>query len=99
MVQRFEAAREKDQFLWLALAPEGTRRYQPHWRSGFYQVAVQADVPLALAFFDYQRKRIGVEVYLRLTGDREVDLAAIASAYDHATGKHPEFAAPIVLKG
>lgn len=99
MVRRFDAAREKDEFLWLALAPEGTRKYQPHWRSGFYQVAVQAQVPLALAFFDYQRKRIGVEVYLRLSGDREADLAAIASAYDRASGKRPEHAAPIVLKG
>jgi hypothetical protein len=99
MVERFEAANAKDEFLWLALAPEGTRKYQPYWRSGFYQVAVQAKVPLALAFFDYQRKRIGVEVFLQLTGDREADLAAIAKAYDRATGRHPEWAAPIVLKG
>ena len=99
MVERFETANAKDEFLWLALAPEGTRKYQPYWRSGFYQVAVQAEVPLALAFFDYQRKRIGVEVFLQLSGDREADLAAIAKAYEHASGKHPEWAAPIVLKG
>ena len=99
MVQRFRAAQDRDDFLWLALAPEGTRKYQPHWRSGFYQITVQADVPLAVAFFDYQRKRFGVEVCLRLCGDREADLAAIRAAYDRATGRHPELAAPIVLKG
>lgn len=99
MVERFEVASAKDEFLWLALAPEGTRKYQPHWRSGFYQVAVQAEVPLALAFFDYQRKCIGVEVFLQLSGDREADLLAIEAAYDRATGKHPELAAPIVLRG
>ncbi|MEK8032651.1 1-acyl-sn-glycerol-3-phosphate acyltransferase [Ideonella sp. DXS29W] len=99
MVERFQVARANDQFLWLALAPEGTRRYQPHWRSGFYQVALQADVPLALAFFDYQRKRFGVEVVLKLCGDREADLATIRAAYDRVTGKHPDLAAPIVLKG
>jgi 1-acyl-sn-glycerol-3-phosphate acyltransferase len=99
MVDRFGRAREHDDFLWLALAPEGTRKYQAHWRSGFYQVAAQAGVPLALAFFDYRRKRIGVEVFLQLSGDREADVAAIAKAYAHATGKHPEWAAPIVLKG
>lgn len=98
MVDRFHQARARDDFLWLALAPEGTRRYQAHWRSGFYQVVVQAGVPLALAFFDYQRKRVGVEVYLHLSGDRGADLAAIADAYDHAIGRHPDLAAPIVLK-
>ncbi len=99
MVARFRQAQADGQFLWLALAPEGTRGYQPHWRSGFYQVAVQAGVPLGLAFFDYRRKRIGVQSFLRLCGDRAADLAAIASAYDGVIGRHPELAAPIALKG
>ena len=99
MVARFRQAQADGQFLWLALAPEGTRGYQPHWRSGFYQVAVQAGVPLGLAFFDYRHKRIGVQSFLRLCGDRAADLAAIASAYDGVIGRHPELAAPIALKG
>lgn len=99
MAQRFQQARERDEFLWLALAPEGTRKYQPHWRSGFYQVAVQTGVPLGLAFFDYARKRIGVECFMLLSGDRDADLAAIAQAYQYASGKHPALAAPIVFKG
>lgn len=99
MVARFRQARQSDDFLWLALAPEGTRRYQAHWRSGFYQVAVQAGVPLGLAFFDYRRKRIGVQGYLQLCGEREADLAAISSAYDGVVGRHPDLAAPIALKG
>lgn len=100
MAGRFQAARAKDEFLWLALAPEGTRRHQPHWRSGFYQVVLQSGVPLALAFFDYRRKRIGVGCFLNLSGDREADLAAIAEAYrDTAAGRHPSLAAPIVFRG
>lgn len=99
MVARFRQAQADDQFLWLALAPEGTRKLQPHWRSGFYQVAVQAGVPLGLAFFDFGAKRIGVRCFLRLCGDRAADLAAIAAAYDGVVGRHPELAAPIVLKG
>jgi 1-acyl-sn-glycerol-3-phosphate acyltransferase len=98
MTRRFGQARAKDEFLWLALAPEGTRRWQPHWRSGFYQVALQAGVPLGLAFFDYGRKRVGVLGFVRLTGDREADLAAIGSAYAGVAGKHPALAAPIVFK-
>lgn len=99
MARRFQWAREHDEFLWLALAPEGTRKYQPHWRSGFYQVTVQTGVPLGLVFFDYGRKRIGVERFLLLSGDRHADLAAIAQAYQNVSGKHPALAAPIVFKG
>jgi 1-acyl-sn-glycerol-3-phosphate acyltransferase len=98
MTSRFEQARAKDEFLWLALAPEGTRRWQPHWRSGFYQVALRAGVPLGLAFFDYGRKRVGVLGFVRLTGDRDTDLAAIGTAYAGVAGKHPALAAPIVFK-
>lgn len=98
MVARFQAAREADEFLWLALAPEGTRGYTPHWRSGFYQLVVQAGVPLGLAFFDYRRRRVGIMGYLRLTGDRTTDLAAIAAAYAEVQGRRPELAAPITLR-
>jgi 1-acyl-sn-glycerol-3-phosphate acyltransferase len=98
MVERFRRARARDEFLWLALAPEGTRRYQPHWRSGFYQVAVQSGVPVGLAFFDYRRRCIGVAGFLRLGGDRAADLAAIAAAYDGLVGRHPDLASPIALK-
>ncbi len=99
MTERFRRARARDEFLWLALAPEGTRQYRPHWRSGFYQVAVQSGVPVGLAFFDYRRRRIGVQGFLRLGGDRAVDLAAIAAAYDGVVGRHPDLAGPIALKG
>lgn len=98
MVVRFRQACAQDDFLWLALAPEGTRRLQPHWRSGFYQVAVQAGVPVGLAFFDYRSKRVGVQDFLRLGGERQADLAAIAGAYDGVVGRHPGLAGPIVLK-
>jgi len=39
MARRFEQARQHDDYLWLALAPEGTRRWQPHWRSGLCAAA------------------------------------------------------------
>lgn len=98
MVARFQAARERDEFLWLALAPEGTRSHGPHWRSGFYQVARQAGVPVGLAFFDYRRRRVGLLGYLQLGGDRAADIAAIAGHYADAHGKRPEQAAPIQLR-
>lgn len=95
MAGRLREARERDEFLWLALAPEGTRSLTAGWRSGFYQVAVQADVPLALAFFDYGRKEIGVDSFWRLSGDRAQDIAVIAARLADRRGCRPQLASPI----
>ena len=97
MVARFAQARERDEFLWLALSPEGTRSYRDSWRSGFYQVTSQADVPLALAFFDYAERRVGVDSFIRLTGDAGRDMAAIEARLGQRRGRRPELAAPIRL--
>jgi 1-acyl-sn-glycerol-3-phosphate acyltransferase len=56
---RLARARADDEFLWLGLAPEGTRSRTAGWRSGFYHVATQAQVPLALAYIDYARREVG----------------------------------------
>lgn len=98
MAQRFKLARESNHFLWLALSPEGTRQYQSGWRSGFYQVATQAHLPLGLVFFDYGRKRVGVDHFLQLCGDPQRDMAAIATYYAGVQGKRPQQAAPIQMK-
>ena len=82
---------------WLAITPEGTRGYRPHWRSGFYHLALAAKVPLVLAYFDYARKELGMVDSLRLTGDQAADMAAIAKIYEGRTGLHPDLAAPIAL--
>ncbi len=82
---------------WLAITPEGTRGYRPHWRSGFYHLALAAKVPLVLACFDYARKELGMVDSLRLTGDQAADMAAIAKIYEGRTGLHPDLAAPITL--
>ena len=82
---------------WLAITPEGTRGYRPHWKSGFYHLAVEAKVPLCLVYMDYPNKVLSVTDHVWLTGDQERDMAAIRAVYDGIQGKHPQIAAPIVL--
>jgi 1-acyl-sn-glycerol-3-phosphate acyltransferase len=91
-----ETMRQADWF-WLALAPEGTRGYKPHLRSGFYHLAVTAKVPLLLVYMDYPNKELGVLDTLRLTGDPDIDMPAIEAAYRGHLGLHPELAAPLKL--
>lgn len=97
MVQRLRDARLRDAFCWLALAPEGTRRHADGLRSGFYHVALQAGVPLGLVGLDFARREVVVVDFLRLGGDRQADLAAIAARLGHHRGCRPERAAPIRL--
>ncbi|MBT9523513.1 MAG: 1-acyl-sn-glycerol-3-phosphate acyltransferase [Dechloromonas sp.] len=79
----------------LVIAPEGTRSLTNGWKSGFYRIALQAKVPVALAFVDYSRREAGILTYLTMTGDPAADIAAIAAHYAGRQGKHPELAAPI----
>ncbi|TXT30503.1 MAG: phospholipid/glycerol acyltransferase [Rhodocyclaceae bacterium] len=79
----------------LVIAPEGTRSLTNGWKSGFYRIALGAQVPVALAFVDYARRQAGILTYLTMTGDPATDIAAIAAYYAGREGKHPELAAPI----
>jgi 1-acyl-sn-glycerol-3-phosphate acyltransferase len=98
MAQELREARERGQFLWLVLAPEGTRRYVKGWRTGFYHVTHEAGVPLALAHIDYAAKTVGIDGCARLSGDIEADMPQIAAKLSHHSGKRPEQAAPIRIR-
>jgi len=97
MVDTFAEHARAGRLLWLGLAPEGTRKRTPRWRSGFYQVAVGAAVPLALAHLDYGRRRVGIHSCLRLCGDEAADIAEIERRLGTARGCRPEQASPIRL--
>lgn len=74
----------------MLITPEGTRRYQPKWRKGFYYTALEAGVPIALGFLDYARKEAGVGPLVYPTGDYEADLEKILAFYRTKTGRFPE---------
>ena len=77
------------QTILLAIMPEGTRSKVREWRSGFYYIAHQAQVPIYLVIFDYGRKilRLGPAIYP--TGDYATDLPHIQSFFADATGHNP----------
>jgi 1-acyl-sn-glycerol-3-phosphate acyltransferase len=82
----------------LAIAPEGTRGRTEHWKSGFYHLAREAGVPLALGYIDYPRKEIGVGAYVELTGVVEEDLATLRAFYADKRGLYPDRQSPIRLR-
>jgi 1-acyl-sn-glycerol-3-phosphate acyltransferase len=96
-VEQLREANSQGSYFWLALAPEGTRKWMPGWRSGFYQTALGAGVPLALVRLDYGRCEILVQDFLFMTGREVEDFSRIASVYDNVRALIPENAAPIRL--
>lgn len=95
LVERLAGELTRGDRLWLALAPEGTRSYTDHWKSGFYRLALAAKVPVGLGFIDYRGRAVGLTTYLSLSGDEEADLARIRDFYADKIGKHPEQASDI----
>jgi 1-acyl-sn-glycerol-3-phosphate acyltransferase len=80
---------DREEFV-LAIPAEGTRRRSETWRSGFYHVARLADVPIALGYLDYARKRGGVGPEIRPSGDVVADMDRIRSFYADKVGRYPE---------
>ena len=97
MIQRQAERMNAADWYWVGITPEGTRGYRPHWKSGFYHLALAAKVPLCLVYIDYPNKILAVRDHVFLTGDQETDLAAIRHGFAGHQGLHPEDAAPIVF--
>lgn len=92
--QMAEIFADREQLI-LAVPPEGTRKRVEHWKSGFYEIARAADVPIAAGFLDYRRRRGGIGPLIRPTGDVAADMDDIREFYADKTGRHPErFAVP-----
>ena len=94
--QMVSAFKEHERFV-LALAPEGTRHKKDYWKSGFYHSALDAHVPILLAFIDYASKTGGAGPLIYPTGDLEQDMSIIRNFYLTIRGKHPENTSPVVL--
>ena len=88
---------EQEESFYFGLAPEGTRRKMPGWKTGFYRIATGAQVPVYLGFLDFGRKRIGIGPKLELSGDQDADLGKIRDFYEGVEGRWPEKASPIVF--
>lgn len=92
--QVVERMRREEEFV-LVITPEGTRSRMERWRTGFYYIALEAEVPVALAFLDFGRKRVGVGGWIRPTGDLEADMERIRDFYQGMEAKRPELMGPV----
>lgn len=76
--------------LFLGLSPEGTREYTKKWKTGFYYLALGANVPILPVALDYKTKEIRFLSLIHPTGDIEADLPKICTQYYGVIPRHPE---------
>lgn len=81
--------KEHDELVML-VTPEGTRALRTEWKTGFYHIAVAANVPIALGYLDYKKKEAGVGKVIYPSGDMHKDMREIMAFYKHIAPKYPQ---------
>lgn len=81
---------EREEFR-LTLAPEGTRKKVDKWRTGFYHIAKQANVPIIMFTLDFENKQNKISEPFYTTNNQDSDFKFIHDFYKDVKGKIPEF--------
>lgn len=81
--------REREQ-LFLGVAPEGTRKAAAQWRTGFWQIARQAGVPIIVVVMDYGRRELRIAETLQPGDDLDTDMERILTHYRGAVPRRPK---------
>jgi 1-acyl-sn-glycerol-3-phosphate acyltransferase len=93
LVSQIVAEFDKHDDFALVIAPEGTRSRTTKWKTGFYQIALKAGVPIVVAGPDYPGKRGLIGPVIRPTGNYAEDMKPAFAFYRTITPRHPERAA------
>ncbi len=91
MVDFAASVLNQHQKMYLLNTPEGTRGYAEKWKNGFYYIAQKAQVPILLAYCDYQKKQAGIGKIVQ-TKNRSLEevMQEIQEYYQDVTAKYPE---------
>ena len=82
----------------LVITPSGTRKKMPHWKSGFYWIAREANVPIACGYLDYKTKTLCLDLCFMPTGNVKQDMDRIREFYADVHAKYPENKTDVRLK-
>jgi 1-acyl-sn-glycerol-3-phosphate acyltransferase len=82
----------------LVVPAEGTRSRTEYWKSGFYRIAQQAQVPVLLGFVDKSTRSGGFGPAVPITGDARADMDVIRAFYAGKTGLKKDRFGPVRLR-
>lgn len=89
-VDSIAAIFERKEVFRLAVAPEGTRNKTNELKTGFYYIALKANVPIVPVAFDFGKKEVNLGKPVYPTGDLDSDLAVLKKHFVGVKGKIPE---------
>jgi 1-acyl-sn-glycerol-3-phosphate acyltransferase len=98
LVEQVVDAFDRTDAMALVIAPEGTRRKADHWKSGFYRIAVAADVPMVCGFVDHSTKTLGLGPAVPPTGYVRADMEQIRAFFADKVGRNPDGKTPVRLR-
>ena len=84
-----EVFNSKEEFK-LGLSPEGTRKKVDRWKTGFYYIAKNANVPIIMATLDFENKEIKISDPYYTTDNIDKDFEVFYAFYNNVKGKNPE---------
>ena len=90
MVDAVVAMFDRGEIKKIAITPEGTRTYQPDWKTGFHRIATGAGVPIILATFDFPKKLVVISAPFPLTADPVADIERMKDWFRPHKGRNPE---------
>ena len=59
--------------LYFVITPEGTRSWVKKWKTGFYYIALKANLPIVMVSFDYIKKEVRINNKFYSSGDIDKD--------------------------
>jgi 1-acyl-sn-glycerol-3-phosphate acyltransferase len=74
----------------VTLFPEGTRKKVGTWKTGFWYIASQADIPIQLVSFDYEKRITECGPVIEPSNNIEADMKIIQQYYKGVQAKHPD---------
>ncbi|KIA86654.1 1-acyl-sn-glycerol-3-phosphate acyltransferase [Flavobacterium sp. AED] len=89
-VDSIAAIFQRKEIFRLAVAPEGTRKKVTELKTGFYYIALKANVPIIPVAFDFGKKEVNLGNLLIPSGNLEADMLILKKHYLGVEGKIPE---------
>lgn len=89
-VEQISKIFDEDKNIFLAISPEGTRKYNPNLKTGFYYIAKNANVPIILAYLDYEKKEAGWGPIFEPSLEIDIVIKNVKSFYKNIHGKKKE---------
>ncbi len=80
----------ENEYFMLGISPEGTRKRVEKLKTGFYQIAKNAKIPMVLVGFDFKNKQVVLREPMYVSENEAADFKEIIAFFSTIEGAKPE---------